>query len=201
MAAAARVADEVASRGRGIRMYVARMERLFADGNLTEVDLRRVYAGAFLTFHTYFERSLERLFIGLLMSRFTKSDVRPLVNPASDQVAHAIVIGARRYVDWLPFERNTLPRAHAYFSGGRPFSALGQGDRASLKDLGLIRNALSHESSHALRQFHRRFVDGKGLPPEQRRPPGYLRGRHNVQASRLEYHIANAEQVFARLCA
>jgi hypothetical protein len=66
-----RVALEVAARARGLNAYVRRMERLYAAGELARPDLNRVYGGAFLSFHTYIERSLERLFLGILMRRLS----------------------------------------------------------------------------------------------------------------------------------
>jgi hypothetical protein len=197
---ASKVADEVAARARSLNAYVDRLERLYGRRELGRPDLNRAYAGALIAFHTYVERSLERLFLGLVMRRFTRTGVRPLVVINSERVARAVVNGGRRYVDWLPYEQLTLPRAEAFLSKGHPFVDLEKDDRRSLENLRVIRNALAHESSHALRMFRQRFTEGKALPPDQVTPTGYLRGRHAGSQSRLAFMLTDTVHVFARLC-
>jgi len=179
-----------------------RLESLHASGALSQTDISRAQAGALLAFHTYVERSLERLFIGLLMRRLTSSQagVSSLVHIRSDVVARAIVSGGRNYVDWLPFEQHTLKRADAFLSAGRPFSTLARADYASLERLGIVRNAIAHESTYALRRFRVQFVDGRGLPPGQQSPSGYLRGQHRPGQSRFENMMADVVVTFAKLC-
>lgn len=200
MVHARKVSDEVSARARSLNAYVARMERLAARGDVTQRDLRRVYGGAVLSFFTYAERSLERLFLGLLMQRFELSGVEPLVEIRSERVARAVVAGAGTYIDWLPFDKRTLPLANAFFSGGRPFTAVPRQDVTALERLGVIRNAVAHESSHAERVFKRRFVQSQALPRSQHTPAGYLRGQHGVGITRLNYHLADVSRIFADMC-
>ncbi len=196
------VADEVSSRAKGLRDYANRMERLRSSRNISETDLNRVYAGAFLSFHTFLERSLERAFLGLLMGRLVSSDssVRPLVAINSNKVAHEIVRGGRTYVDWLPYDRHMVKRADAFFSGGRPFRNLSKAEMNVFARATVMRNAIAHESSHALRQFARFFTVGKSLPPDQRRPAGYLRGQHAVGQSRFDLMLSEGVVVMRSLC-
>jgi hypothetical protein len=196
-----KVAEQVASRARGLTLYVNRVERLHDQGALPLVDLHRTYAGAYLSFYVFVERSLERLFVGVLMNRyhFQQPDVRRLVDIRSDAVARAVVSGDRSYADWLPFDL-TRKRAKAFLSGGRPFATLPNSDKKVFLRMGLIRNAIAHDSRHALKLFQDEFVTGKSLPPEQHRPPGYLRGEHAVGQTRLEYSFAEASAVMKQLC-
>ena len=199
---AERLADDVASRARGLSQYVARMERLYGSRTLSKSDVTRVNAGAFLAFQTYVERSLERLFLGALMGRyeFAATSVRPLVDIRSERTARAVVSGGKRYVDWLPLNDEIDRRAKAFLSGGRPFASVSSGDRATLSRMLVIRNALAHESSHAMRQFRRTFTEGKALPPDQLTPAGYLRGTHTGSQSRFDYLLADAVAVIRRMC-
>lgn len=176
------------------------MERLAAGGELGQADLRRVYAGAYLSFYTYTERSIERLFLGLLMERFDLVGVRPLVDVRSELVARAIVVGGRSYADWLPLERHTVPRAQAFLSQGKPFSEVPRADIRTLDRVSIVRNALAHESSHALRQFRKAFTRDRPIPPDQRSPAGYLRGQHALGTTRLSNFFAETVDVFRRLC-
>ena len=195
-----KVADEVASRGRGLTAYVARLDRQFAAHGVGRADLNRVYAGAFVSFATYVERSLERLFLGLVMGRFAASGIVPLVEIKSDKVAHAVVRGGRKYVDWLPYEQHTAPRAEAFFASGKPFTELGRPERRVLEHLGILRNAIAHESAHSTRLFRRTFVEGRALPVDQQTPAGYLRGQHSPGLSRFANTVNENVVVFRSLC-
>lgn len=199
-APARKVADDVRSRARGLEAYVGRMDRLSARQELGQADLRRVYGGAFLSFYTYFERSVERLFVGLLTGGLELSGADALVDVRSHTVARAVLVGGRSYIDWLPLQRHTVPRAKAFFSRGKPFVEIPNADHRVMERLGVIRNAIAHESKHALRQFRRTFTDGRALPPDQLVPAGYLRGQHSVGVTRLNHHFAEAVAVFDRVC-
>ena len=194
------VAAEVRSRASGLNAYVARMERLYAANELGRPDLHRVYGGAFMAYATYVERSLERLFLGILMKRFAAPALRPLIEIQSEVVARRVVAGGRKYVDWLPFEAHTEVRALAFLAAGRPFTGLSNADKKTLDRVGILRNALAHESSHALRQFRKNFTDGKAVPAEQLSPAGYLRGQHSPGITRFTNTLAEATAVFTRLC-
>lgn len=196
------VAQEVARRSRGLDQHLGRVEHSASMQHLTRTDLERIYCGAFMSYITFLERSIERAFLGLLMGRFTsqQSAVRSLVRIESEQVARAVVNGGRSYVDWLPFEDHTKPRAKAFFSRGKPFTDLQAADRAVLRRAHAVRNAIAHESSAAVRRFRRECVDGLALPPNQRRPGGYLRGHHAVGQSRIQFMMAEGNAVMYRLC-
>jgi hypothetical protein len=194
------VSDEVAARARGLNAYILRMERLAARGEITPTDLRRIYGGALLSFFGYAERAVERLFIGLLMGRFELPGVKPLIEIRSERVARAVLVGARPYIDWLPFDRYTLPRARACFSEGKPFGTVPSGDIKALARVGVIRNAIAHENAYAERMFRRRLVQPYSLPSSQHTPTGYLRGQHSVGTTRLNYILADVSRIFADMC-
>jgi hypothetical protein len=178
------------------------LEGHHASGRLSGRDVTRAYEGAFLGFYTELERHLEQLFVGLIMGRYTVSgsNVRPLVRIDSEVVARRVIAGGQRYVDWLPYGHIDR-RAPAFFSGGRPFNRIDGGDRTVLDRMLWVRNAVAHRSSHAMRVFRKNLVDGKGLPPDQRTPAGYLRGQHSPGQTRLEYFMALGVGVVGKVCA
>ena len=196
------IANEVGIRARALDRYLQRMERLFLDGTVTRQDVERAYSGGLLEFHAFLERSIERLFVGLLRSRLVHSSarVRSLIAVESDAVAHNIIIGERRYVDWLPFEGRTMKRARAFFASGLPFCNLDSADQASFDELSTVRNALAHQSAPALRKFEKKFIDQKLIPPAQHRPTAYLRGPHTVGQSRMNYLLSRAVVTMNKLC-
>lgn len=202
MAPPSAIADEIASRARGLNGYVGRIEKVRAARSLSDSDVNRAYAGAFLAFHVAVEHSLERLFLGTVMGRFTYASrsVIPLVSIRSEVVARAIVKGDRKYIDWLPYHL-TASRADAFLSGGRPFADLRKTDTAALERLTVMRNAIAHDSAHALKQFRAQFVAGRPLPGSQRSAAGYLRGQHSTGQTRFEFMLAETVAVFRHLCA
>lgn len=123
----------------------------------------------------------------------------PLVEVKSDAVAHAIVRGERSYVDWLPIDL-TIKRANSFFSVGHAFGRLESSDKRKLQRLTLIRNAIAHDSAHAMRVFRKELVEGLGLPPAQHRPGGFLRGQHAGPQRRVEFHMTESIAVVRKLC-
>lgn len=195
------IADSLRKSARSSEGFLRRLESLHREGQLSERDVTRAYEGAFLSYYTGLERHLEKLFMGLLMSRLTVTGRPPrsLVQTASDVTAYRIVAGDRSFADWLPFH-HTKKRARKWLSGGRPFDRLSKSDIQVLEQMRIVRNAIAHKSSYSNRLFRREFVDGLGLPPSQRTPAGYLRGQHAAGQTRLEYFMAYGVNVMDRLC-
>jgi hypothetical protein len=194
------VADAFLGSTRGVLGYLARLEARHSEGVLSAQDVTRAYEGAFLGYYTSLERHIERLFFGLLMGRYTVSGhSAPRITIASHRVAHEVVAGDRGYADWLPITK-TERRAPIYLAGGRPFDRLNSVDKEVLQRMQWIRNAVAHRSAHATRVFRRQLIDGKGIPPRQRSPAGYLRGEHAPGQTRLEYLAAQSSQSLQKLC-
>lgn len=189
------------SRARGLQQHINRVEKLYAHNQLTITDVHRIYTGAFIQYYTFLERMIEKLFIGILMGNYSSSyaNVSALIDIKSYQVAHDIVKGDRRYVDWLPIDR-TCKRADAFLSSGRPFSLLGGGDKNVLNKLTTLRNAIAHKSAASKQSFLNVYVQGRSLPPEQLRPSGYLRGTHRLGQTRFEFLMSDSLRVMNILC-
>lgn len=196
------VYEAVRGRGKGLVNYTRRIDALVTSRHITRTDAERAYAGAFLLYYAFVERSIERAFMGLLRGRLIAGTpgVRPLVTVNSDRVARDIVNSDRSYVNWLPYDRYTRKRARAFFSTGRPFSNLPKPERDKLARIAILRNALAHESAASLRVFEREFTAGKALRPNERRPAGYLRGIHSVGQTRFEHLVAEATDAIRALC-
>lgn len=193
---AVEVVDRVRAKAVSTSSYLRRIESVCSEGRITQLDAEQAYRGAFLSFHSHIENTLEYLFIGLIRGRVSHrlTSVRPLISVQSDSVATRVVFSGRRYADWLPYNRHTFDRSKTFFAAGKPFTLLDKGDRRVLDELTVLRNALAHESSQAMRLFREQFTDGKALPPDQRRPAGYLRGFHAVGQTRFDFLTAQAAQ-------
>lgn len=195
------VVDKVRAKAVSTANYLRRIEAVVLNGGITALDAEQAYRGAFLSFHSHVENTIEYLFMGLIRGRVDHrlAGVRPLIHVRSDRVATKVVFEGRKYADWLPYNRHTHDRAKIYFASGKPFTLLSKEDRKALDNLTVLRNALAHESSQALRRFHEEFTAGKALPADQRRPAGYLRGFHAVDQTRFEFLTAQVAQKLERL--
>lgn len=181
--------------------YVQRIERLVADGRMPLRDARVAYAGAYVAYYVQLEAAIEDLFMGLLMRRVRIGGIasRPIVRIESEAVAREVVRGGRAYATWLPIDV-TRKRAKTLLSRGAPFASLTGAEKATLERAHAIRNALAHPGSHALRRFQVDVIGNLPVPPDQRRPDGYLRGQHAIGQTRFEYLLAECGAVFRRLC-
>lgn len=197
------VAQSLRRQAMALNRYLTRIEALHSAKAIPKADLKYAYAGAFVTFYTATESSVEDLFLGLLMGRISppRASIRPLVSIDSEVVARKVLRGERAFVDWLPYDRTTRKRAKAFFSRGRPFSSLGKAHRKSLERAAIIRNAIAHRSGSSQRLFITEFVEGKPLPPAERRPTGYLRGFHAPGQRRIALQFAEVLASVDALCA
>lgn len=195
------VADDLTAQSRGLNDYLGRAERLFAERRLPRVDLHRAYAGAFLSFYVDLETSIESVFMGLLMGRLrhSRTKVRPLLKISSENVARNVVRGGRPYVNWLPYDA-TKQRAKVFLASGEPFASVTADQAQAFERARIMRNALAHASSHAAKQFRRTFTENLALPPVQRKPAGYLRGKHTLGQTRFEYLLAECMISIRTLC-
>lgn len=198
---ASQIADRVAQRARGTDAFVNKLERLYARRSLTRMDLERAYTGGFLSFVGAYEKAWEDRFVGLLMGRLTVSPpARKLVDIHSEVVARSVLLGNRDYLDWLPIDR-TVRRAEIYFSSGHPFSLISEADRGLIRRHVYVRHALARDSRYSTRQFQRKVIGQRVLPPHERRPAGYLRGAHAAGQTRMNLALAELTVILGRVCA
>jgi hypothetical protein len=198
MKASTDVADACRRRARFLDQHSARM----LGRSHAAADKNQIVSGTLVSFYAFFERQLEALFLGLLTGSLAHptANVRPLAHFLSSEAADAIVRSGKKYIDWLPFERHTMERSRVYFENGEPFDRLSVAERRVLEELGLLRNALAHQSAHSLSRFHKVFVEGRALPTSQSTPAGYLRGDQSLGTTRLSYYLLGAAGIMNRLC-
>lgn len=193
------VSDACRRRARFLNQHVERMLRRAA----AIADKNQIVSGTLVSYYAFYERQLEALFMGLLTGRLQHATarVRPLANFTSIRAADEIVRDGRKYIDWLPFDRHTVKRSTLYFENGEPFNRLTGAQRRVLEELGLLRNALAHQSAHSVQRFRSEFIDGNFLPTWQKRPAGYLRGDYSLGVTRLNHYLTASVGVMNHLCA
>lgn len=200
---ASTLAKELVGHLRRLDSTRKKLEGIFQSGKIKRHDIEQVYVGIYLDAIVSFERFVEALFFGYLTGRLIiPASVGRRVAIASDAVARDIVLGGRNYVDWLPFD-HTDKRAALYFRNGLPFSGLTNTERATIKNLMVIRNALAHKSSHSLKQFERVVLAGLALTGPEKTPAGYLRSSFRMYPSQTRYENLMVEiaQIAGKLAA
>ena len=173
-----------------------KVEHLYSSGKLVRRDIERIYEGLYLDAITSFEATLETLFIAYLTGGLSKRGVVPRVKVRSPMVARDILLGGeRRFVDWLPYDK-TESRAKAFFRGGRPFTDLNDDKKRILRHIIKIRNAIAHQSAHAIKQFEK-LLDEEALPlpPRERTPAGFLRSRIDLTTTRYQFYVIQMVEI------
>lgn len=200
-------ADRLSSQFSGHLQYLeytrAKMERLFAKGDIVNRDINQVYSGLYLEVITSFERFIENLFIGLLSGTHTVNarTVVPLIAFRSKRAVGPIVFRERSYLDWLPYDR-TKERAKQFFQSGVPFSCLADPDEQLIQQCMFIRNAIVHNSKYALERFELHVLGNQNLMSWEKKPAGYLRSvlRTSPNQNRYENFIQRIASIATKLC-
>lgn len=174
-----------------------RMETLLERGVIVRRDIEQVYEGLYISSITSLESWIENLFIGLMVGRIKhhSSLIIPRVSFNSDRIAREVTFGGRSYLDWLPYQKNTVKRAKAFFRNGLPFTNLDKSDIKQLDNLYIIRNAIAHKSSHSLSLFENEVIGSIPLTLQERKPAGYLRSVFRITPSQTRYENLITEMV------
>lgn len=191
-----KLADELGKRYRAIERSRIKIEELYKNGHAGKIMVLQVYEGLYLNAHVAFESFLEDLFFGLLVRDYgvksSRLDIKPRVEVRTHKIAREVILDKRPYVDWLPYQDNTLRLAEIYFKDGRPFSELTVNQKQTLTKCHTARNAVAHSSKHSTRRFEHVVLGSLPLMPRERTPAGYLRSlfRTNPNQTRLENFMA-----------
>lgn len=167
-----------------------KQESLFKKCCLNKRDIEEVYSAVFLNAVVSFEALIEQLFIGLLAGQIehSKYNVKAKICVRNSVVARELVCLTKNYFSWLPFE-NTQNIAPVFFSGGRPFSFLDSEDRKKIKKCLCLRNAIAHQSEHALNRFKKEVINGVTLMPRERNPKSFLRSQFSSSPVTVRYQV------------
>jgi hypothetical protein len=167
-----------------------KQECLLQNKHISLADIEQLYVALLIEAVVAFEAFIEELFYGLLTRKIKPQNhnVNVRVSIKSSLVAQQIVLRERKYIDWLPFE-NTLKISKIFFTEGRPFTSIAsesEEDKNITKCL-IVRNALVHQSAHAIKQFQNKILNGLHLMPRERKPKSFLRAEFSANPPTLYY--------------
>ena len=181
----------------------SKMERLFNEGAIVKRDIEIAYAGLYLDAISYFENFIESLFFNLLLNKIVHPSglVSPKIIFRSPVICRDVVFGERSYVDWFPYEK-TINRARIFFKKALPFDLLEKAEKKFIQQSLYIRNAIAHNSKHALKMFNKNVIEGKILLPREKTPVGYLRSYYTISPPQTQYELIISElvQIARKLC-
>jgi hypothetical protein len=191
--------DDLARKFRALNNARVKITSLSTQNLITQQVMNHLYEGLFLSAHVAFEVFLEDLFIGLLVDSqglvSSRRDIVPRIVVKTHAIARDIVLGAeRQYIDWLPYQR-TVNLAQIYFRGGRPFSELDQPQKDYLNKCHTIRNAIAHKSRYSMKKFEESVIGLTPLPPNERKPAGYLSGYFRRRPAQTRYENLIAQML------
>ena len=178
------------ARSRELEKTRSKMEVLLDSGNIELNDIEQVYAGLYLDIYTEFESLIEELFIGLLSGRlYTNSyNIRRKVKISPVSMVQDVVFANKPYLDWLPYDSCTIPRANLFFELGEPFTLLPTKYKNDLDDYRIIRNVLAHKSASAIIKFQD-MISGLPLLPQEKTPAGYLRSKPYSASDQTQLYL------------
>lgn len=179
-----------------------RMEALYQGGKIPLRDLHSVYEALFIRAVTSFEVFLQEQFLAILKGTVKYKQnrrvvVRMTATPSS--AAMHILLQGRGYMTWLPYD-STEQRAQVYLKDGRPFSDVGTADKGAMNSITTIRNAIAHQSLHALKQFQDKVIGNLPLLRGERNPAGFLRSQLRPGQSRFEFYVAELGRIATAIC-
>ena len=187
------VADSFVTRLESLEQTRNRVEQLHREQLMGKREVERVYGSLFITAVAFFEALLEELFLGLLVGKFeTPCSIQPRMAFYSEVAARLVLFADNPYLEWLPYSKTTK-RANIFFSGGRPFSILDDGDRSTISRMGCLRNALAHRSKFAMRKFNEEVIGDMALRPREKTPTAYLRTAVRVDPIQTRYEQLTLE--------
>lgn len=175
------------------------MERLYRTNHIALRDLHSVYEAMFIRGVTSFEVFLQDQFIAIMNGTASYSRGRGVfvkMSATSPAALMDILLQKRAYVTWLPYDE-TRKRASIYLKEGKPFSDVQKPERETMDRITLIRNAIAHQSTHAIRQFEDKVLSGLTLLPQERRPAGFLRSvlRAAPLQRRFEFYVSELGRI------
>src|SRR4030067_1133454 len=180
-----------------------KIESLFSQGDLSRREIEQIYGSLFLHVVIDFESFIENMFLGLLTNRFKikKSKIVPRVRFQSDIIARDVVLGGKRYVNWLPYEE-TENRAKIFFRNGLPFKSLDNNEIENLKNIHCIRNALAHRSRYSMQKFEKQVVGSMPLTKREKSPGGFLKSHFRISPTQTRYEnlVSEMSTIVAKLC-
>lgn len=180
-----------------------KQESLFVSNQIALRDVEEVYGALFLNTVASFEGFVEDLFMGLLAGKIgtTHSNINVRVKIQSYMVARDVFLRERKYFKWLPYE-NTIEAAKSFFTGGRPFSNVSQSEESLLDRCVTIRNAIAHQSRHAVNAYKQHVLAKLTLAPREKRPKAFLRAQFAGVPSinYYEHYIAEILKIANKLC-
>jgi len=179
-----------------------KVEVLFSNGDLTRKETEQIYGTLFLNAFIIFEDFIEEFFLSLVTGEIDSPKVKPKIIIENRRVAREIVFSGRGYVDWFPYEEQTLKLANVFFKKGLPFTILDNKDSPILKRLCYIRNALAHKSTYSLRLFQDKVLASVPLTQREKYPPTFLRSyfRLSPAQTRYELYVLEMMNVAIKLC-
>ncbi len=149
-----------------------RLERQFDVGRVKVTDVELVYASSFLSVCTRWEAFLEQSLFEVVCGAEPSSlrKYRTVNFGSREALRRVLLYPGKKYIG-ISSLQDAVGVAELFVKDGRPFSGVSEANLTFLQQAMWIRNAIAHQSDHAMRLFTTK-VPGVGSLPRNRRSPG-----------------------------
>jgi hypothetical protein len=161
---------------RRLQNCCTRVEKEFMRGRLQVSDVELVYTSSFLSIVARWEAFLEEALLQAVCAK-TRTPIasRRLVRVEDkDRLRDVLLFPDRDYVSLTSVTAGKKMYG-LFLRDSRPFSAISEQNLTYIQQAIFIRNAIAHESAHALGQFKKKVPGVEALASNRRNPGNFLR--------------------------
>jgi hypothetical protein len=150
-------------------------DKVEGSADLNVIEKEKLFEGIFLDAFKSFERTIENLFIGGMLSKeiIKRKKFCSYVHPKNSAHAIDILLLEKDFIDWTNPE-SIIRRAEALFQNHSIISDCIKNNMQFLTDAKRIRNSIAHESDDSNKQFIKVLNKYFGTHPVRRKTPGWF---------------------------
>lgn len=168
----------------------ARIEEQLAQHRVSVTDVELVYTSAFLSICARWESFLEESLVEVSCGPASRSNRRHRHAEFRSRadLRRILLFPDKDYVSF-PSLHHATNLAALFVSDGRPFNRISEQHRTFIQQAGWIRNAIAHQSKHALRVFRDKVPGVSSLVHNRRQPGPFLRAIFRQSPTQRRYEI------------
>ena len=168
----------------------ARIERQFDNNRLQVTDVELVYESSFLSVCSQWESLLrETLFEVVCGEESTKrGNTRVATFKNRSHFRKLLLFPDRNYIG-IPGLSRAQGLASLFVAKGRPFSVVAEPNRTHIQQAVLVRNAIAHQSSFAVKIFREKVPGVASLPTSKRMPGAFLWHEFRVSPTQRRFEL------------
>ncbi len=170
------------------RNCCSRIEEQFAANRLRTTDVELVYASSFLSVCAQWEGLLEAVIyeVGCGEGSRKRGNARAVTFKKRSHLEQLLLFPSKDYLG-ISTVKQAESLTRILVPSGMPVATIDEPSRTLLQQAGWIRNAIAHESDHALQLFRKKVPGVEQLHSNKRYPAPFL--RHEFRQSPIQRRL------------